>query len=398
MVVAAGRSCVDNRCVDEVLGAHRRRGHVQARLSLVLGLTVALVANLLVAVPVPAVATPPKPLPPHQFPSVHGRAAKPVNLPRPHDDAAKSWTSPTVSWPKAGRGRADLSAARAGVSDAVTSTGRVVTSGAVAATVPAGTLPVRVGAAGADAPPMVDVAMADHAGALRAGVNGLLFTVQAANPDNARTVPGATVKPVSVSVDYTSFAGAFGGDYARRLRLVTMPACALTTPTVPACQTQTVVAGGGNNALLKTLIAQVALPIGPGNGPAGTVVLAATAAPAGAAGDYTATPMKPSGSWTAGGSSGTFSYSYPVTVPSVPGGLAPGVSLSYDSQSVDGEQVATNNQSSWIGDGWSYSPGYVERSYVACKDDPIGGGPNTGDSCWAGQVVHVAFGSTSGDL
>jgi hypothetical protein len=54
------------------------------------------------------------------------------------------------------------------------------------------------------------------------------------------------------------------------------------------------------------------------------------------------------------------------------GNLAPDVSLDYDSQSVDGEQVSTNSQSSWIGDGWSYSPGFIERTYVDCADDPAG--------------------------
>ena len=62
------------------------------------------------------------------------------------------------------------------------------------------------------------------------------------------------------------------------------------------------------------------------------------------------------GTWSAGGESGAFTYSYPVSVPPVPGGLEPKVALGYDSQSVDGLTSSTNNQASWVGDGWDYSP------------------------------------------
>ena len=40
--------------------------------------------------------------------------------------------------------------------------------------------------------------------------------------------------------------------------------------------------------------------------------------------------------------------------------VAPEISLSYNSASVDGRTAATNNQSSWLGQGWNYEPGFVE--------------------------------------
>ncbi|MFE0423566.1 polymorphic toxin-type HINT domain-containing protein [Streptomyces sp. NPDC058953] len=67
------------------------------------------------------------------------------------------------------------------------------------------------------------------------------------------------------------------------------------------------------------------------------------------------------------------------TVP-VPGGLAPTVGLSYSSQSTDGRTSATNNQGSWVGEGFSYEPGYIERSYKPCAED---GHDTSAEQCWA---------------
>ncbi|MFI2504747.1 polymorphic toxin-type HINT domain-containing protein [Streptomyces sp. NPDC018972] len=86
-------------------------------------------------------------------------------------------------------------------------------------------------------------------------------------------------------------------------------------------------------------------------------------------GDFTATPLSSSGDWAGGSSSGAFTYAYDIQVPEVPGGLMPQVGLSYSSQAVDGRTSASNNQASWIGDGWDYQPGSITRSYVNCKQD-----------------------------
>ncbi|WP_328972722.1 RHS repeat domain-containing protein [Streptomyces sp. NBC_00239] len=122
-------------------------------------------------------------------------------------------------------------------------------------------------------------------------------------------------------------------------------------------------------------------------------VLAATAGPVGSAGDFTATSLSPTGSWSAGGNAGSFHWSYPLTLPPALGNAAPSVALAYDSASVDGRTVSRNAQSSWIGDGWDYSPGYVERTFPSCKQD---GKEGTGEVCWSGkqQVVMSLNGST----
>ena len=71
-----------------------------------------------------------------------------------------------------------------------------------------------------------------------------------------------------------------------------------------------------------------------------------------------------------------------MSVPPVPGGLAPQVSLGYNSQRVDGLTSSTNDQASWIGDGWDYQPGFIERDYQSCEQNPSGG-TQTGDLCWS---------------
>lgn len=111
-------------------------------------------------------------------------------------------------------------------------------------------------------------------------------------------------------------------------------------------------------------------------------------APAGSAGNYAATPTQPSNQWSQGGATGGFSYSYPVSVPPALGGSAPDVTLAYSSQMVDGMTASTNTQSSWIGSGWDYQPGYIERAYQSCSDDGISG---SGDSCWAYGGAEVTL-------
>ena len=46
----------------------------------------------------------------------------------------------------------------------------------------------------------------------------------------------------------------------------------------------------------------------------------------------------------------------------MPGGLAPQVVLGYDSQAVDGLTSSTNDQASWVGDGWDYAAGVLYRA------------------------------------
>ncbi|MFD0514168.1 SpvB/TcaC N-terminal domain-containing protein [Streptomyces aureus] len=126
-------------------------------------------------------------------------------------------------------------------------------------------------------------------------------------------------------------------------------------------------------------------------------VFAATAGASGDQGNFGATSLKASSEWSVSNSSGAFNWSYPITAPPVPGSLAPTVSLGYSSQSIDGQTATTNNQGSWVGQGFSYEPGYIERRYKPCADD--GQASNLGDQCWGFDNATISLaGGASGEL
>jgi len=67
-------------------------------------------------------------------------------------------------------------------------------------------------------------------------------------------LPAGTLS--SVGLDYRGFRNAGGRRWANRVRLVSLPACALTTPARPACQVQTPLASH-NDATTGTVSAPV---------------------------------------------------------------------------------------------------------------------------------------------
>jgi len=351
-----------------------RRSACSLRRFGVVGMAV-LLAPLVAGVPAAAAAgrqpAPLRPIAAQRPVPIHAVPSHPVKLP-----ANRPWTLPRATWPAAGTGTVTLAspAAHGAVKTAATAS-----SAALALPSPgsarAGALPVWVGpasaagAAGAVAPG-ARVVMASRAAAAAAGIGGVIFSVAGAGAGLAGTA-------VHVSLDYSSFAYADGGGYAARLHLVELPGCALTTPGVAACRKQVPLASS-DDVRDSRLGADVTLPA-----PAAAVVLAATTSASGSDGDFTATPLSEAGTWTAGGSSGAFTYSYPIQVPPVPGALEPSISLDYDSQTVDGLTSSTNNQASWVGDGWDYQPGYVERDYQSCEQTS----EKTGDLCWSSNDV-----------
>ncbi|NUT31571.1 MAG: RHS repeat-associated core domain-containing protein [Hamadaea sp.] len=109
-------------------------------------------------------------------------------------------------------------------------------------------------------------------------------------------------------------------------------------------------------------------------------------------GDWSATDLSHAGAWTHGGSSGDFTYTYGMRIPPA-SGPTPGLSLAYSSASHDGRTSGTNNQASWIGDGWSYGPSFIERTYIGCanesEEDGNQGDDPTGDLCWQGDSPSI---------
>ncbi|MFI6445171.1 ricin-type beta-trefoil lectin domain protein [Kitasatospora sp. NPDC050543] len=280
------------------------------------------------------------------------------------------------------------------------------------------------------APQAVTVVQGDGQAAHAAGVNGLLFTLTAQPQEApvASVAPGtpqepAAVAPVLVGVDVAALDAATGGEFASRGRLVTLPACAATTPESPACQVRTPVTAHYEQATGR-MVAEVPLPAAQSTtrsaadsaaptrtgavraafaagaqqtaAPAAApLLLAAETGPAGGGGSYAASTLSPSSAWAAGSASGALTYSFPVQVPPSLGGATPTVGLSYNSSSVDGKTSATNAQASWAGDGWELNPGFIERSFKPCDKSGITG---SGDQCWGGFNATLSLGAHSGQL
>ncbi|WP_343243287.1 hypothetical protein, partial [Streptomyces sp. SID12501] len=67
-----------------------------------------------------------------------------------------------------------------------------------------------------------------------------------------------------------------------------------------------------------------------------------------------------------------------------------------------------NGQASWVGDGWDYEPGFIERRYRSCADDLKANPakPNNdnatdkkkGDLCWSGDNVVMSMGGSTIEL
>lgn len=301
------------------------------------------------------------------------------------------------AWPRPGTGTAFLAPDASGL-------------------VPAGPTPIRVGRLMSRAHlggSTIAVQVLSQSASTRAGVHGPMFTVT-----------GDLTSPTQIAVDYASFRNLGGANWGQRLQLAVLPACALTTPQLRRCQVETPLPtrNNGNGTLtatapaseptLKANTAQAAgSPAATSATPStsaksatassvrsSTMVLAAASTPTGTNGSFAASSLAPSASWTAGGSSGAFTYSYPIVAPpaGTGGDVAPKVSLDYNSSAVDGQITTTNNQSSTVGEGWSYEPGYVERTYRTCNTDKTTGAINTTDLCWAGNIVtlHLPSGPT----
>ncbi|MFF7634314.1 polymorphic toxin-type HINT domain-containing protein [Kitasatospora sp. NPDC008050] len=272
--------------------------------------------------------------------------------------------------------------------------------------VQAGQLPVAVAPKdGGAVTTSVKVQVTDEAAGKAAGVTGPLVAL-------TDVTSGASSGAVKVALDLKALQGQ--GLAADRTSLVALPACALTTPAAAECRKQTPVTTS-SDVPSGQVSADIALPTGSATKPAtgavqssyrtGTVqassaaaapmVLAAVAGASGSGGNYAATPLSPSAAWAAGSNVGNFTYSYPIQLPAGLGGLTPTVGLSYDSSAVDGKTSATNAQASWIGDGWDYQPGFIERSYKGCGTDGITG---SGDLCWGGQNAMLSLAGHSGAL
>jgi RHS repeat-associated protein len=211
----------------------------------------------------------------------------------------------------------------------------------------------------------------------RAGIDGVLVTAK---------TPAARAD-VQLSFDYSDYVNAFGADWAARLTVVSLPECALTTPNVPVCSEATPLQSKNDTAAKKvTTTAPVSSQ---------RSVLAITAGSESSTGSYAASPLSAASSWSGGGSSGDFTWSYPLRVPPAAAGPTPSLAFSYSAQSVDGRTSATNNQVSWIGEGFDLTDSYVERKYGSCDQD---GQAGKFDLCWRYDNATLTLNGKSNEL
>ncbi|MEU7898088.1 RHS repeat-associated core domain-containing protein [Nonomuraea sp. NPDC049152] len=239
----------------------------------------------------------------------------------------------------------------------------------------------------------VRVELLDAARVQQAGLLGIAM----------RVTPGQGVAAKSgktrLEIDYSGFRHAFGGDYGARLRMVRLDDCTLTATGTPTGTTTGTPAGtpaatacaqpqpvpSDNDANAGTLTAEVEMP----------ALYALAAAPSGPSGDHGASSLAPSANWGVGAQSGDFSWDYDLRMPPALGGEEPEMSLVYSSQSVDGRTASTNNQPSWVGEGFELNPGgYIERRYKSCMID----GKKTGDLCWDQENATLALGNSAVEL
>ncbi|HEY2672866.1 MAG TPA: hypothetical protein VGJ07_21170, partial [Rugosimonospora sp.] len=302
--------------------------------------------------------------------SVPGRGAPKVAVKADPDKPAAPLATPsypaaqtvTVVVPAAG---AKSPAKLGGLPVTVAAPGSAASGGAASDKGPAasgGAAPAKA----APAPAKVTARSLDHATTAKLGAGTAMALVL------SRADGQQAAGPVRVTVDYSSFAQAYGGDYAERLRLVTLPASCASAPTAAACADGTPVETD-DNATTRTVSATV-------DATGGGTMVALDSGTSGQTGDFRATDLSVAQKWTAGQSSGSFDYSYPIDLPNPPYGDAPDLSLSYDSGSVDGRTSKHNSQASWVGQGWDINVPYIEREYKPCSDD---GHSDWGDLCWS---------------
>jgi RHS repeat-associated protein len=296
---------------------------------------------------------------------------------------------PEPVWPAPGTARVALS-----------KSARTASATSRAGTLPVFVGPARVAAVGARAATaaasQVDIEVLDRDIMPEEWRNGVVLRL---------TTPDATPGAVRVAVDYAQFRWALGADWASRLQMYQLPECALIADETTDCAAVALpsVHEQATRVAADVVVGATGSGASARSASTGTVVALAAGA-TGGNGDFAATSLSSAATWSAGGNSGGFSWSYPMRVPPSIGSLSPSLNVSYSSGSVDGRNEATNNQPSWLGEGFDYWPGYIERRYVSCADDTDEDQPGanntrrTGDLCWRTDNATMSLNGSGGEL
>ncbi|WP_430379382.1 RHS repeat-associated core domain-containing protein [Streptomyces sp. B1-3] len=229
---------------------------------------------------------------------------------------------------------------------------------------------------------MVTVKVLDQETTRKLGIKGVALTV---------TGPKDGGK-ARLGIDYSAFSSAYGADWAGRLQLLQFPACLLDDAVKGKCRTPQTLPFTNDR---PTTTLSSTLSFTSSTASPQPMVLALAAGTQSGGGDYKATPLSASSTWEAGGSSGNFTWSYPVRVPPAAAGPTPDLSISYDSGSVDGRTATTNNQGTQIGEGFDLTSSYIERKYGSCDDD---GQDGKHDLCWKYDNASLVLNGKASEL
>ncbi|OZD47326.1 hypothetical protein CH252_20795 [Rhodococcus sp. 06-1477-1B] len=236
-----------------------------------------------------------------------------------------------------------------------------------------------------------------------ATTSDLAVNVQVVEPE---TVPGQSALevelsipdgsssdiPVAVRVARSALRNGVGGDYEERLRWFQVPESAREDGGVDFSQATELSPVMTDDHVTVTPTASRQMS---------SVMATSSAGSSTGAGTYAATPLKSASTWDVTEQTGAFTWNYNMALPGSDVGPQPTVGLSYNSQAVDGQTGSTNNQPSFVGEGWDLSgTGFIERKYVPCAvDDGASGAVTTsGDLCWKSDNATLSMAGRSGAL
>lgn len=347
----------------------------------------AVVATLLGAAPVQEFRRDHSALPTPDFGKARPfEAEKPKHTDLTRQAAAKTRTraAKKVNWPDAGSVSMVIpakSAAKARVGDLPVILAQPVSPAAIQ-----GKKARKTAKAPDAAPAKASVRVVDRAKTEQLGIEGVVLSIERADGET-------DAASMSLTLDYSTFADAYTGNWASRLRMVQLPACAVTTPEDDKCR-KTAPIPSVNDTEDGQVTAQVTTSRAAADR-SGSLVLALSAGPSSDQGGYAATQLSPSATWAAGGSNGDFTWSYPMAAVPPPAGPSPSLTIGYSAQSIDGRTSSTAAQPGWIGEGFDLPTSYIERSYGSCEDD---GQDKKYDQCWREQNASLVLNGKSSAL
>ncbi len=244
--------------------------------------------------------------------------------------------------------------------------------------------------------------------AMKAGFDGVAFAVD----PSAELVGVKDPVWLRFEIDWSALKDNYGAEWASRLQLLATDSCGLAAQVSKECdRSATVLPSVVNDVGRQVLVVEVELgavtpvvsaggfgasrgyrPRSSSNGGPGFGLSAGASSQYG---NYAATSLAGSQRWSNGGNSGGFSWSYPMSGPSTPGGSV-STSLDYSSGAVDGLTADENTQGGQVGVGWSMPSSFIERRYKTCAFD--GSTAWKGTACWFNDNAVISLNGESGEL